>query len=232
MALYAMGDLHLSFGADKDMAVFDPVWRNHPEKIRKHWIRKVKEEDTIVLTGDFSWGKNLEESAPDFDFLLALPGRKIMLRGNHDMFWEAKKTEWLNETFEGRLFFLQNNYAAYGDVALVGTKGYCYEGRDPFEHFLKLREREMGRLEKSFEAARTDGFRRYIMFLHYPPTSIGEQESPFTRMAEKYGAEQVVYSHCHGEKRYGDSFLGEVNGIEYSLVSGDYLNFRPKKILE
>ena len=165
------------------------------------------------------------------DFIQSLPGRKILLRGNHDMFWDAKKTYRLNEMFQGRLSFLQNNYYACGAYALVGTKGYCYEGKDSPEHFEKLVKRELERLRISFELAAADGYSQFIMFLHYPPTSIGEMESGFTEMAKEYGAEQVVYSHCHGEARYQDSFLGEVDGIEYKLVSSDYLRFRPEKIL-
>ena len=123
------------------------------------------------------------------------------------------------------------NFYTYEDYALVGTKGYCYEGKDSYEHFLKIRERELGRLRCSFEGAKAAGYEKFIMFLHYPPTSIGEMESPFTLMAQEFGAEKVIYSHCHGEKRYDDSFKGYVDGIEYKLVSGDYLNFKPEFVL-
>ena len=123
------------------------------------------------------------------------------------------------------------NFYTYEDYALVGTKGYCYEGKDSYEHFLKIRERELGRLRCSFEGAKAAGYEKFIMFLHYPPTSIGEMESPFTLMAQEFGAEKVIYSHCHGEKRYDDSFKGYVDGIEYKLVSGDYLDFKPEPVL-
>lgn len=232
MALYAMGDFHLAFSVDKSMDMFDGIWKDHEKKIEKNWLKCVKENDTAVLTGDHSWGRNLEECQKDLEFIMRLPGRKILLRGNHDMFWEANKTEQLNRMFQGRLEFLQNNYYAYGEYALVGTKGCCYEGRDPYEHFEKIRDRELKRLRTSFEAAAAAGFGKFVLFLHYPPTSIGEQESPFTALAEKYGVSKVVYSHCHGEERFDDSFKGYVNGIEYKLVSGDYLNFRPEKILD
>ena len=231
MALYALGDLHLSFQTDKSMDVFGSVWRHHERKIEKYVNRTVKPEDTLVLTGDHSWGRDLSECQADLDFIMALPGRKILLRGNHDMFWDAKKTENLNEMFRGKLEFLQNNFYTYEDYALVGTKGYCYEGKDSYEHFLKIRERELGRLLCSFEGAKAAGYEKFIMFLHYPPTSIGEMESPFTLMAQEFGAEKVIYSHCHGEKRYDDSFKGYVDGIEYKLVSGDYLNFKPELVL-
>ena len=231
MALYAIGDFHLSFTADKPMDVFGSVWKNHVEKIKENWLRLVGPEDTAVLTGDHSWGKNLNEAMADLEFIMALPGRKILLRGNHDMFWDAKKTGKLNEQFAGRLEFLQNNFYTYGDYALVGTKGYSDELRDTPEHLEKLLDREAGRLRASFEAAKEAGYRKYIMFLHYPPTSFYEQESRFTRMAEEYGAEQVVYSHCHGRRQYGVSIRGYYNGIRYRLVSADYLEFVPERIL-
>ena len=167
----------------------------------------------------------------DLEFIMALPGRQILLRGNHDMFWDAKKTGKLNEQFAGRLEFLQNNFYSYEGYALVWTKGYSDELRDTQEHLEKLLDREENRLRASFEAAKEAGYRKYIVFLHYPPTSFYEQESRFTRMAEEYGAEQVVYSHCHGRRQYGVSLRGYYNGIRYRLVSSDYLEFVPERIL-
>lgn len=241
MALYALGDLHLSFQADKSMDVFGKVWKNHERKIEKYVNQVVKPEDTLVLTGDHSWGRKLEECREDLAFIERLPGRKILLRGNHDMFWDAKKTGRLNEEYQGRLFFLQNNFAVYEDYALVGTKGFAFEG--PFyldrrgrvigwdeereRQARKLVDREMERLRISFEQAKGAGYRKFIMFLHYPPTNILEENSPFTRMAEEYQASAVVYSHCHGKQRFGDSIRGNFHGIPYMLVSGDYLDFHP-----
>lgn len=232
MSLYAIGDLHLSFTVDKPMDVFGREWKNHVKKIEKYWHKQIREEDTVVITGDHSWGRNLREAEADLEFITSLPGRKILLRGNHDMFWEAKKTGKLNELYSSRLLFLQNNYYTYGEYALVGTKGYCYEGKDSPEHFARIVDRELARLRVSFDTAKAAGYDHFIMFLHYPPTSIGEMESGFTAMAEEYGAEKVVYSHCHGQERYFDSFMGEVNGVEYSLVSSAYLKFKPALILK
>ncbi len=245
MALYALGDLHLSFQADKSMDVFGSVWKRHEQKIEKYVNRTVKPEDTLVLTGDHSWGRKLSECREDLAFIERLPGRKILLRGNHDMFWDAKKTERLNEEYAGKLFFLQNNFAIYEDYALVGTKGYTFEG--PFyldrmgrvtgwdeeraRQARKLVNREMNRLRESFEQARKDGFRKYVLFLHYPPTNILEETSPFTEIAEEYGVSAVVYSHCHGEQRFHDSIRGVLHGIPYLLVSGDFLNFHPAQVL-
>ena len=223
MALYALGDLHLGFQVRKPMEVFGKVWKHHERKIEKYVSQIVSPEDTLVLTGDHSWGRKLEECREDLDFIERLPGRKILLRGNHDMFWDAKKTKSLNEKFDGRLFFLQNNFVAYQDYALVGTKGFTFEG--PF--YLDGR----GNIRESFWQAKEAGYRKFVMFLHYPPTNILEETSPFTEIAREYGASAVVYSHCHGEQRFADSIRGEFQGVRYILVSGDFLNFHPALIL-
>ena len=232
MALYAMGDFHLSSNnPGKQMNQFGSIWENHPQKIKENIERTVKVEDTIVITGDHSWAIKYENAKPDLEFIADLPGRKILIRGNHDLFWGKSMTNRLNKDYAGRLYFLQNSYYTYGDYALVGTKGLSFDGTEEIENYEKLYRRELGRLRVSFESARTDGYDKFIMFLHYPPTSINEQESAFTHMAEEYGACHVVYSHCHSEKHFGDSITGERNGIMYSLVSADYLKFIPKMIL-
>ncbi len=231
MALYALGDLHLAFQSDKTMDIFGKVWKNHEKKIEKNCHKMITDDDTLVLVGDHTWGKGMDNCLEDLQFIADLPGKKVLIRGNHDNFWNAKKTGQLNDRFKGQLFFLQNNFYPYKDYAIVGTKGYCYEGFDTIEHADKLVEREAKRLKVSFEAAREAGFEKFIMFLHYPPTALGERDSRFTFMASAYGAEQVVYAHCHGKERFHDSLLGYVDGIKYSLVSGDYLDFKPALIL-
>lgn len=248
MSLYAIGDLHLHFQSELKAKnqIEDKVWKNHEVILNNNCLKTITEEDTIVLVGDHSWGRNLNECQKDLEYIINLPGRKILLRGNHDMFWDAKKTEHLNDMFKGKLEFLQNNYYRYKDYALVGTKGYTFEG--PFyvdsygniqgwdeneaEHAEKLVKREAERLVTSFEAARTDGFSKFIMFLHYPPTNILQTNSIFTKIAEQYKVEQVVYGHCHGESRFHDSIIGKKRKIRYSLVSGDFLRWNPKLILK
>ena len=248
MGLYAIGDLHLHFQSELKAPgqLHGRIWKNHEQKFKTYCEKMLTNDDTLVLVGDHSWGKNLAQAEADLEYICALPGRKILTRGNHDMFWDVKKTKMLNELYAGRLEFLQGNYFAYGDYALVGTKGFTFEG--PFlvdrrgrvvdwdeeaeAHAKKIVSRELKRLRESFEAAKKDGFRKYIMFLHYPPTDILEKESGFTKMAEEYGAEQVIYAHCHGESRFHDSIEGTYNGILYSLVSGDYLKWRPYKVMD
>ncbi len=248
MSLYAIGDLHLHFQSELKAPgqLTGRIWKDHERVFRENCARLLRPEDTLVLAGDHSWGRNMEECRKDFEYISSLPGRKILLRGNHDMFWDAKKTAKLNEQFAGKLHFLQNNYFAYGDYALVGTKGFTFEGpyyidrngrvadwdREAEERAKKLVEREADRLRISFEAAKADGFRRFIVFLHYPPTNILEEESVFTRMAEAYGAEQLIYAHCHGESRFFDSIMGRRNGVRYTLVSGDFRKWEPYKALD
>ena len=249
MSLYAIGDLHLHFGSELKIEhpqLKDRAWKNHEEKFRKNCAKLLTADDTLVLVGDHSWGKTMDACEPDLRYITDLPGRKILLRGNHDMFWDAKKTASLNERYAGKLSFLQNNYFAYRDHALVGTKGFVFEGplyidrrgrivgwdEKNEEHAKKIVERELERLRVSFEAAKADGYRKFLMFLHYPPTSILEDESGFTRMAEEYRVEQVIYAHSHGESRFYDSVLGEKNGVAYKLVSGDFLQWKPVKILD
>ena len=243
MSLYAIGDLHLHFQAELKAPGqrTSPLWRNHEKTFLGNCRKLIHPEDTLMLAGDHSWGRKLSECEQDLQYITDLPGRKILLRGNHDMFWDAGKTAALNERFEGRLHFLQNNYYSYEDYALVGTKGFTFEGpyyldrrgrvigwdRNAEEHAKKIVDRELGRLRDSFEQAKADGYVKYIMFLHYPPTNIIEAESGFTRMAEEYGAEQVIYAHSHGEARFSDSIHGNYHGVLYRLVSGDYLRWLP-----
>ena len=246
MSLYAIGDLHLHFQSELKAPgqLREPVWKNHEERFRRNCEKLIGPDDTLVLAGDHSWGRNQAECEKDLEYIVSLPGRKILLRWNHDMFWDAKKTDALNRRFGGKLFFLQNNYAAYRDYAIVGTKGYTFEGpfyvrggritgwdREEEAHARKLVDREAERLEASFAAAQADGFSRFIMFLHYPPTSVLKRNSPFTAMAEKYRAEQVIYAHCHGEHRFHDSIEGRHHGIMYRLASGDYLKWVPLQVL-
>ena len=248
MSLYVIGDLHLHFQSELKAPgqLHGRLWKNHEERLQKNCSALLSREDTLVLLGDHSWGKNLSECEKDFQYIRELPGRKILTRGNHDMFWDAKKTGRLNELFGPELIFLQDSYEVYRDYALVGTKGYTFEG--PFyldgrgrivgwdeeaeAHAKKLVARELERLRRSFELAKADGFCRFIMLLHYPPTSILEDKSGFTDLAEEYGAEIVVYAHCHGESRFHDSIRGEYRGRKYYLASGDFLKWKPLKILE
>ena len=248
MSLYAIGDLHLHYQSDlkAQAQLYDPLWKDHEERFRRNCENLIADEDTLVLVGDHSWGRDLEECEKDFDYIRSLPGKKILTRGNHDMFWDAKKTKRLNEAFQPELNFLQDGYMEYKDHVLVATKGYAFEGpyyldrkgeiigwdEEKEEHARKLIDREAMRITRSLDAAKADGHDRIIMFLHYPPTSFIESDSVFTDIAERYNVEQVIYAHCHGRQRFHDSLQGEYRGRTYRLVSGDFLNWVPEKILD
>lgn len=186
MALYAIGDLHLSLSTNKPMEKFGQIWEGHIKKIEENCRAVIQPEDTLVILGDHSWGIYLKNCMQDLEFIASLPGRKILLRGNHDLFWKTSKTSMLNELFSGRLEFLQNNFYSYKEYALVGSKGCLREKEMDEEHYLKLLNREIGRLEMSFEKAIQSGYQKFIMLLHYPPTKPDESDSPFTKLAEKY----------------------------------------------
>ena len=221
MALYALGDLHLSFSVDKPMDIFDPVWKDHEKKIEKYWRKKITPEDTIVLTGDHSWGRNVKECEADFAFIESLPGRKILLRGNHDMFWDAKKTERLNQEFAGRFF-------SFSRIILPSMRAMLWWARratvtrekDSIEHFLKIRKRETERLRVSFEAAKAAGCEKFLMFLHYPPTTIGGDGKSLHEDGRGVWSRAGDLFPLSWKERFDDSFKGEVNGVYYRLVSG------------
>jgi len=229
MALYAIGDLHLSFSTDKPMDIFGDIWVNHTEKIKNNWAKKITQEDTVLIPGDISWGMKLAEAMEDLKWIDSLPGRKVLLRGNHDYWWGSIKK--LNNIFES-MSFLQNNYYPYKDYAICGTRGWICPNEAKFdEHDEKIYRREILRLKLSLDSAIKDGYKKIIVMTHYPPTNDKLEPSEFTKTYEEYKVEKVIYGHLH-DKSYDLGLKGVYNSIEYHLVSADYLNFDPKIILE
>lgn len=230
MALYTIGDLHLSLSSDKPMDVFGEGWSNYVERIREGFS-ELGSEDVTVLCGDLSWGMSLEESLRDLEFLHALPGKKILMKGNHDYWWNtaAKMQRFFDEHELDSLQILHNNCTFYGDVALCGTRGWFYELEEPGSHTEKMRNREAGRLETSLRAA---GEREKLCFLHYPPLYTGYRCEEMLRLLRQYGVKRCYYGHLHGGMAHSRAVQGERDGTDFSLVSADYLRFKPKKILE
>ena len=229
MALYAIGDTHLSLGTDKPMDVFGGGWSGYVEKLREGFS-VLGPEDTVVLCGDVSWGMSLEQAERAFAFLDALPGgRKILLKGNHDYWWTtaAKMERFFVQNGFTTLELLHNNCRLYGEVALCGTRGWFYE-EDRGEHSAKIFNRELIRLEASLKAA---GEREKFCFLHYPPLYQGYRCQEILNLLERYQVRRCFYGHLHGGS-HRLAFSGTLNGVEYRLVAADYLSFQPEKILD
>lgn len=228
MALYALSDTHLSFAKPKPMDIFDEIWRDHPLSIRQKWLEIVTCGDTVLMPGDISWAINYEGLAPDMEFLLSLPGKKIISPGNHDYWWSS--TQRLNELYKD-IVFVRNGFFVYGDTAVCAVKGWTcpndsrYTDRDE-----KLYLRETGRLERALEGAVSAGYKKLAVMMHFPPTNDKKERSGFVDSIEAYGVSTVIYGHLHSNRSYDASYRGSVNGTEYVLVSCDYRGFTPVKI--
>ena len=228
MALYAIGDTHLSLSSDKPMDVFGGGWLGYVEKL-KEGFAQVAPEDTVVLCGDLSWGMSLEEAREDFAFLNELPGRKVLLKGNHDYWWNtaSKMNKFFRENGFDTLNILHNNCILYGDVALCGTRGWFYE-EDRGAHSAKVFNRELMRLEASLKAA---GEREKLCFLHYPPLYQGYRCQEIIDLLHRYEVKRCYYGHLHGGS-HRLAVCGVRDGVEYGLIAADYLRFQPEKILD
>ena len=229
MALYAIGDLHLSFASDKPMDIFGETWAGHTDKLRESFAR-LTDDDVTVLCGDLSWAIDLEQAVPDFHFVDELPGKKLILKGNHDYWWStAAKIRSVFEREQIRsIDLLHNNCHFYGEYAICGTRGWFFEEESGSVHDEKILRREIGRLETSLKAA---GEREKLVFLHYPPKYLNYACDGILELFERYGVRRCWYGHLHGPGRKW-AYRGEHNGTTYSLVSADEVDFCPEKILD
>lgn len=227
MALFVLGDPHLSFSTDKPMDIFGKRWENHAARIREQWIHTVKPSDTVVLAGDISWAMTLEEAKADLFFLHQLPGRKVLLKGNHDYWWQTarKMTLFFEENGWEDFFCLYNTAIEADGFALCGTRGWNTDNDTPEDR--KILAREVQRLELSLQAA-PEGLER-VVFFHYPP--VGSGESPFLPILQKYGVRRCYYGHLHGARAL-ETPPFEREGIRFTLISADALQFAPLPVLK
>lgn len=226
MAIYAIGDLHLSVAAKKPMDIFSG-WDDHAERLINHWQTKIKPADTVILAGDTSWGMTLASAVPDFRLIDRLPGKKIILKGNHDYWW-ASMTK-MNETFSEygftTLSILHNNSYEVEGKQICGSRGWLFETGE--RHDEKLIRREAMRIEASLKSAAGTGER--ILFLHYPPVYAGQVQERFIELMRRYGIKRCYYGHIHGVgHRY--AIQGNYRGIKLTMISSDYLGFDPVPI--
>lgn len=230
MAIYVIADLHLSFSQDKPMSIFGENWEGHSEKIKNNWISKVKPEDTVVLPGDFSWAMYLQDTYKDFEYLNSLPGKKLLLKGNHDYWWTTvtNMRNFLEENKFKNIDFIYNNSYLVENKILTGTRGWNLLDT---ENSSKMIKRESIRLQLAIE----DGIKKYgddkeiIVFMHYPPISNTNKKSEFLKILKQYDIKRCYYGHLHG-KSHQDAVEGIVDEIEFKLISADYLNFDVIKV--
>lgn len=231
MNLFAISDLHLSFNSHKPMGIFGDKWVNHFDKIWKNWNELINEDDYVLLCGDLSWGMNLKEAMDDLDFIHSLPGKKILIKGNHDFWWSSINK--LNSLYED-IKFIQNNYIPFKDYAICGSRGFNIEPSENQckEDHLKILEREKIRMRLSLDSAVKDGYQKIIYMIHYPPFSPNNElqyKNIFIDILNEYNVHKVIYGHIHNNF---DKFSYRIiDNKEYYLTSCDYLNFIPLRIL-
>lgn len=228
MALYAIGDLHLCLGAPKPMDIFGGAWVGYMDKLRQG-LSEIGPEDTTVLLGDLSWALDLCGAKEDFSFINDIPGRKIILKGNHDYWWStaAKFYKFCAEHGFENQYILNNNHYVYENWAICGTRGWFFEEERGGEHDEKVLKRELMRLEASLKSA---GDLEKIVFLHYPPKYKGYECPQILRLLEQYQVRRCFYGHLHGPS-HGLALEGLWNGVDYRLVSADRLNFHPFRVI-
>ena len=228
MALYAIGDLHLSLGVPKPMDIFGGVWEGYMDKL-KEGLSVIRPEDTTVLLGDLSWALSLEEAKADFSWINQIPGRKIILKGNHDYWWStaSKFYNFCNLHGFTDQWILNNNHYVYDGYAICGTRGWFFEEEKSKEHDEKVFKRELLRLEASLKSA---GDLPKLVFLHYPPRYKGYTCEPILELLKQYNVRTCYYGHLHSAS-HGLAIEGLWDGVEYRLVSADKLNFQPKAVI-
>jgi predicted phosphohydrolase len=244
--LFAIGDPHLSFSnnIDKPMDVFGAAWADHAARLETAWREDVAEDDTVIVLGDISWALKTEDALPDLEWLRALPGRKILLRGNHDLWWHGVTN--LNALWPGEMIFLQNNCVVMSvdspiksandeiSVAVCGSRGWGLPGLEDYgKDDERILARELIRLRMSLEAATRAGAESIVCALHFPPAIGPTFESSFTELIESWPTPvtQVVYGHLHTSSAFRKGLQGEHGGVRYALASADYLGFRPLRVL-
>ena len=228
MALFVIGDTHLSLSVNKPMDIFGG-WKNYMQRLEENWRAVVGQEDTVVIPGDVSWGMSMNEAKADFAFLHSLPGKKILMKGNLYYWWttRAKMEAFLAENGFDTLSILHNNAVSVEGVSLCGSRGWMFEQGQ--EHDKKLIAREAGRIRASLQDADRFGDQEKILFLHYPPIFMQDSIPEFLEVMKEFGVRRCYYGHIHSQGcRF--AFQGDWEGVRLEMVSADFLRFCPKKI--
>lgn len=233
MSIYTISDLHLAFGVDKPMDIFGYGWENYMERTETNWINTVNDQDTVIIGGDISWGTYLDDIKPDFDFIESLPGKKILLKGNHDYWWESltKLKRFTDEMGYKTIEFLHNTSILAQNTAICGTRGWIDPSTDNFKKDdEKIYLRELGRMELSLKEGIKYNPKKIIAVLHYPPVTKDKTiNQDYLELFKKYSVSTCIYGHLHSNS-HKNAFEGQVDNIEFKLVSADYVHFTPQKL--
>jgi len=228
--IFAIGDLHLSFSTEKPMDIFGDRWKQHHTAIEKNWRRAVRDGDIVLIVGDVSWALKYDDAAADLEWVRALPGKKILIRGNHDLWWSGISR--LRDDYPD-IAFIQNDACVIGGTAFCGSRGWLCPGDPNFAAGDdKIYKRELIRLRMSLESARRTGAPEIVAGLHYPPMAGNGLATGFTDLFEEYGVKTLAYGHLHGGDAFKKAFIGDFRGVEYRLVSADFADFCPLRIGE
>ncbi|MBR5154988.1 MAG: metallophosphoesterase [Clostridia bacterium] len=227
MAIYALADLHLSFGTDKPMDVFGDAWGDYTQKIKSNWQSIVKDDDLVIIPGDVSWATYIEDAYEDFKFINELNGKKVILKGNHDYWWTtlSKMNKFLQDNGFDTITVLNNTAIEFENAAICGTRGWWYRDEQS-EDDERILDREKKRLVLALEEAVKLKKDRIIVGLHYPPIDFASSKRDFFEILKEYNVETCVYGHLHSYA-HKNAVLGEVEGVKMQLVSGDFVEFRP-----
>ena len=232
MKVFAIADLHLSFGTDKPMDIFGAHWEGHPERIRQAWAGCVSDDDLVLIPGDISWALKIEDAREDFAFIDALPGKKVIIKGNHDYWWASLSK--VRESVPPSVVPLQNSSAVFDGIGVAGSRLWLdpdlkLESTTPED--VKIWERELDRLALSLKTLPA-GLKTRIVMTHFPPISLDGRPGRAVGLARDAGCDIWVFGHMHlGTLDYG-GFNRTIDGIRFEFVSADYLDFRPKLIYD
>jgi predicted phosphohydrolase len=232
MIIYAISDLHLSHADPKPMDVFGKGWKDHPEKIARNWDSMVTEDDIVLVAGDISWAMRLPGAVPDLDYIRDRPGRKFLIRGNHDYWWGRQSTNKIQRMLDPSITLLQGASAVIGGVGITGTRGWRMEDYNlegPVQGDIKIYQRELTYLRQALESLPSDVTTKIVM-LHYPPFDLNLRPNDFRTVLEEFQVDILVYGHIHSTT--GSYLEGDVDGIAYHLVSVDHTDFSPIPVLE
>jgi predicted phosphohydrolase len=225
MKVFAISDLHLSLSTNKPMDVFGKTWENYLPKIKEDWLKKVTEEDIVLIAGDISWAMKLQDATKDLEWISNLPGKKVIIRGNHDYWWKSPSS--IRNLLPENMYIIQNDSLKLDNYIFCGTRGWTVPERqvEQTPNDLKIYKREVARLELSIKSAiqKKQNNEHIIALIHYPPFNSTMQDNEFTALFEKYNIKTVIYGHLHGEGSR-TVLKQEKNGVTYYLTSCDKLN--------